>query len=105
MSVFDKLHKKNILDEKMEEAYQFVLEKNPVMQKARENIAEAEDIITKALEDELYGEEGPRPSKEVPLDEDADIQDDEEGGDITEKWNSMIDQIMLKNKEEINNKE
>ena len=86
MSLFDKMFKKNALDEAMENAYENIKENNPVTKKAKATIEDAAKGITKSLEKELYGKEQEHPEGQPSPLEDFDS--------LSAEWDEMIDQII-----------
>lgn len=88
MSIFDKMFKKNAFDEKMDDAFDNIVQNNPVMRKAKATINEAANEITYSLERELNGENRQRHGKKSFL------NGNEEA--MMQEWDSMIDQIIDK---------
>ena len=88
MSLFDKMFKKNALDEAMDNAYENFKENNPVTRKAKATIEQAGEEITKSLEKELYGEAQDHPDGMPSPLEDFDS--------LSAGWDNMIDQIIEK---------
>ena len=86
MSIFDKMFKKNALDEAMENAYENFKENNPVTRKAKATIEDAGKEITKSLEKELYGKAQEHPDGQPSVLEDFDS--------LSKGWDNMIDQII-----------
>ena len=86
MSLFDKMFKKNALDEAMENAYENIKENNPVTKKAKATIEDAAKGITKSLEKELYGKEQEHPEGQPSPLEDFDS--------LSAEWDDMIDKII-----------
>ena len=86
MSLFDKMFKKNALDEAMENAYENFKENNPVTKKAKATIEQAGKEITKSLETELYGEAQEHPDGQPSVLEDFDS--------LSAEWDKMFDQII-----------
>ena len=85
MSIFDKMFKKNKLDEAMDKAFEDFAENNPVKRKAKATINEAGVKITHTLERELYGE-----SKDHSDDHRTVLEDFDS---LSADWDSMIDQL------------
>ena len=85
MSFFNKMFKKNKIDEAMEQAYENLAENNPVTRKAKATINEAGEKITRSLERELYGE-----AKDHSDDHRTALEDFDS---LSKDWDSMIDQI------------
>ena len=54
MSIFDKMSKKNKLDEAMDKAFEDFAENNPITRKAKQTIEDAGIGITKNLEKKLF---------------------------------------------------
>ena len=88
MSFFDKMFKKNALDEAMEDAFENFKENNPVTKKAKKTIEDAGKGITKNLEKQLYGEVQNHPEGQPSVLEDFD--------ELSAGWDKMIDQIIDK---------
>jgi len=88
MSIFDKMFKKNKLDEAMDRAFEDFAENNPVTRKAKATINEAGVKITHTLERELYGE-----SKDHSDDHRTVLEDFDS---VSANWDNMIDQLIEK---------
>lgn len=84
MSIFDKLFPKTDFERKMDDAFDHFVENNPVMKKAKAQIAQGEEELTHSLERELYGEGGEKPYVK---------KSDEE---MLRGWDEMIDGIIDK---------
>ena len=85
MSIFDKMSKKNKLDEAMDKAFEDFAENNPITRKAKQTIEDAGIGITKNLEKKLYGE-----SKDHSDDHRTVLEDFDS---LSADWDSMIDQL------------
>ena len=86
MSLFSKMFKKNALDQKMEDAYEYIVENNPVMKKTNAAMVEGKEEITHALEGELYKRTGERLENRPPIEGDNDV--------LMREWDSMFDKII-----------
>ena len=88
MSIFDKMFKKNKLDEAMDKAFEDFAENNPITRKAKQTIEDAGIGITKNLEKKLYGEVQKHPEGHPSVLEDFDS--------ASANWDNMIDQLIEK---------
>ncbi len=88
MSFFNKMFKKNKLDEAMEKAYEDFAENNPVTRKAKATIEEAAKKMTHSLEVEAYGE-----AKDHSDDHRTALGDFDS---LSSDWDNMIDLIIDK---------
>jgi len=88
MSIFDKISKKNKLDEAMDKAFEDFAENNPITRKAKQTIEDAGIGITKNLEKKLYGEVQKHPEGHPSVLEDFDS--------ASANWDNMIDQLIEK---------
>lgn len=90
MSLFDKMFKKSkfedALDQKMDDAFDFIVENNPVTKKTKAVMNESKGQITHALERELYRTTGEHPQRHLRPDEDDET--------LMQGWDSMFDQIL-----------
>lgn len=86
MSFFDKMFKKNKLDETMEKVYEDFAENNPITRKAKATIEEAAERMTHDLEVEAYGK-----AKDHSDDHRTALEDFDS---ISADWDTMIDQIV-----------